>query len=300
MRNILILLISFLSYNSFAQELNCEVSIIVSSKLQTTSTDLEIIKDMESNIFEFMNNTRWTKDNFEIEERIHCNILITITDKSGSDGFIGKIQIKSTRPVFNTDYTTQVFNHVDQDFNVSYLRNSALLFSKEQYRNNLTSILAFYAYMIIAYDYDTFSLEGGSEYFKIAQTIATIAKSSGDSGWQSSAGKRKNRYWLVDNALQSLFTPLRKASYVYHRKGLDMMYTDMKNSRKEIIESLKLVDKVQRARVGSINVQIFITSKTDELVNLFSQAEMNEKNTVVNILKRINPTGSSKYQEILK
>jgi hypothetical protein len=301
MRNLyIILLVTLLTLKLGAQELNCQVSVINSPQLQMSATDLEVVKDMETNIYEFMNTTRWTKDNFEIEERINCNVLVTLTEKKGTDGFSGQIQIQSSRPVFNSDYNSQVFNFVDSDFNVVYLRNSALIFSLEQYRDNLTSILAYYAYMIIAYDYDTYSLEGGSEYFKKAQTIANLAKSSGDSGWESSAGKRKNRYWLVDNALQAMFKPLRQAYYKYHRQGFDIMHKDMENGRKEVLESLKLLDKVQRSRPGSINLQFFLSSKTDELVGLFSQAEMSEKNAAVNLLKRLDPASSSKYQEILK
>ena len=301
MRNLYILLVvAFLTLNAAAQELNCQVSVINSPQLQMSATDLEVVKDMETNIYEFMNTTRWTKDNFEIEERINCNVLVTLTEKKGTDGFSGQIQIQSSRPVFNTDYNSQVFNFVDTDFNVVYLRNSALIFSIEQYRDNLTSILAYYAYMILAYDYDSFSLEGGSEYFIKAQTVSNLAKSSGDSGWESSAVKRKNRYWLVDNALQAMFKPLRQACFKYHRQGFDVMHKDMVNGRKEVLESLKLLDKVQRSRPGSINLQIFLSSKTDELVGLFSQAEMSEKNAAVNLLKRLDPASSSKYQEILK
>jgi hypothetical protein len=301
MRNLLIIfIVSIFTKGVTAQELNCQVSVINSPQLQMSATDLEIIKDMETNIYEFINTTRWTKDNFEIEERINCNILITLTAKSGSDGFSGKIQIQSSRPVHNSAYNTTLFNFVDPDFDIIYLRGSAILFSIEQYRDNLSSILAYYAYMIIAYDYDSFSLEGGSEYFKKAQSIANQAKSSNDSGWDSSAGKRKNRYWLVDNAQQSLFQPLRQAYYNYHRLGFDLMQKDMPNARKEVLASLKLIDKVQRARPGSINVQIFLSSKTDELVSLFSQAEAKEKNTAVNLLKRMDPASASKYLEILK
>lgn len=300
MRNLFIIfIISIFTSSITAQELNCQVSVINSPKLQMSANDLEIIKDMETNIYEFINTTRWTKDNFEIEERINCNVLITLTAKTGTDGFSGKIQIQSSRPVHNSAYNTTLFNFVDSDFDVTYLRGSAILFSIEQYRDNLSSILAYYAYMILAYDYDSFSLEGGSNYFKKAQTIANLAKDSG-SGWDSSAGKRKNRYWLVDNAQQSLFKPLRKAYYNYHRLGFDMMQKDMPNARKEVLASLKLIDKVQRARPGSINVQIFLSSKTDELVSLFSQAEMKEKNAAVNLLKRMDPASSSRYQEILK
>jgi hypothetical protein len=258
-----------------------------------------VLKDLETNIYEFMNTTRWTNDIFEIEERIDCSILITISQIE-SDNYTGRIQVQSTRPVYNSSYNTTVFNTIDDDFNISYLRNSALLFSLQQYRNNLTSILGFYAYMILGYDYDTFSLEGGDQFFKNAQVIANLAKDSGDNGWAASAGKRRNRYWLVDNCLQSLFRPLREAYYKYHRLGLDMMYTDVVAGRSKIIEALKLVDKVQRARPGNFNVQVFMNAKSDELINIFSQAEIQEKNTAVNLLKRLDPAGSSKYQEILK
>jgi hypothetical protein len=296
---IIILISVFVLNTSQAQELNCQVSVINSPKLQLSATDLEVLKDMENNIYEFMNTTRWTKDVFEIEERINCSVLITITQKD-NDNMSGKIQVQSTRPVFNSSYNTTVFNTIDPDFNVTYLRNTTLLFSIEQYRNNLTSILGFYAYMILGYDYDTFSLEGGGQYFEYAQTISNLAKNSGDAGWAASSGKRRNRYWLVDNALQSLFKPLRKAYYIYHREGLDNMYNNPVEARKKILEALKQVDKVQRARPGNFNIQVFMNAKSDELINIFSQAEMTEKNAVVNILKRLDPSSSSKYQDILK
>jgi len=300
MNKYIVIIISLLAFNTLkAQELNCQVSVINTPKLQLSATDLEILKDMENNIYEFMNTTRWTKDVFEIEERINCSVLITITGKN-NDNLTGKIQVQSTRPVFNSSYNTTVFNTIDQDFNVAYLRNTTLLFSIEQYRNNLTSILGFYAYMILGYDYDTFSFEGGEKYFENAQTISNLAKNSGDPGWAASSGKRRNRYWLVDNALQSLFKPLRNAYYVYHREGLDAMYNNPVDARKKIIEALKFVDKVQRARPGNFNVQVFMNAKGDELISIFSQAEMSEKNTAVNLLKRLDPAGSSKYQEILK
>lgn len=298
-RYFIILLCVFALNKSQAQELNCQVSVINTPKLQLSATDLEVLKDMENNIYEFMNTTRWTKDVFEIEERINCSILITITQKD-NDNLTGKIQVQSTRPVFNSSYNTTVLNTIDGDFNVTYLRNTTLLFSIEQYRNNLTSILGFYAYMILGYDYDTFSLEGGEQYFEYAQTISNLAKNSGDAGWAASSGNRRNRYWLVDNALQSLFKPLRKAYYMYHREGLDLMYNKPVDARKKILEALKQVDKVQRARPGNFNIQVFMNAKSDELINVFSQAEMPEKNAAVNILKRLDPSGSSKYQDILK
>lgn len=283
-----------------AQELNCQISIIPSPSLQLGPVEKETFTELEQTIYDFMNNTKWTNDIFEIEERINCNILITVTDIPASTTYSGKIQIQSTRPVYNTSYNTTVFNHVDADFTINYLRNSAILpMSNYQYRDNLSAILSFYAYMILGYDYDSFSLKGGDQYFKAAQQIANNAKNSGDEGWSAAAGKKRNRFWMVDNVLQPVFEPLRDAYYNYHRKGLDNMYTDLVGGRATILEALQGLDKVQRSRPGSLNLQLFLTSKTNELIQLYSGAEMKEKNAVVSILKKLDPVNSSKYQEIL-
>ena len=299
MKKIVLIYFSLLSTFAFNQELNCQVSIIPAPGLQIGPVEKEIMTELEASIFDFMNNTRWTGDVFEIEERMNCQILITISEMPSAQTFNGKIQVQSSRPVFNSSYNTVLFNYEDSDFAFNYLRNSALLFSIDQYRDNLTSVLAFYAYMVLAYDYDSFELKGGSKYFNKAQLIANQAKNSGDPGWSASAGKRMNRYWMVDNALQSVFEPIRTVYYNYHRLGFDIMYDDMVNGRKVVLESLQQLDKVQRARPGSLNLQIFLTSKSAELINLFSQAEVSEKNAAVSVLKKLDPSNSSKYQEIL-
>lgn len=296
-------LITFISCVLFvvqarAQELNCEVSVISTPALQVGPVEKEIFTELQASIYDFMNNTRWTNDIFEIEERINMSILLTITDLPSTTSFEGKIQVQSTRPVYNTSYNSNLFNFVDSDLKFSFARNTALLFSIDQYRDNLTSILAFYAYIVLAYDYDSFSQEGGSPYFSKAQIVANNAKNSGDSGWQP-AGKQNNRYWLVDNALQSVFKPLRMAYYNYHRLGLDMMYNDVAAGRKVILESMESLSPIQRSRPGSLNLQVFLTSKANELIDLFSQSEVQEKNMAVSILKRLDPANSSKYQEIL-
>lgn len=283
-----------------AQELNCQVSIITTPALQVGPVEKETFKELEQAIYDFMNTTKWTNDIFEIEERINCNILITITDIPATTTYSGKIQIQSTRPVFNTSYNSTVFNHVDGDFSINYLRNSAILpMSNYQYRDNLSAILSFYAYMILGYDYDSFSAKGGDQHFKAAQQIANNAKNSGDQGWSASAGKKRNRFWLVDNVLQPVFSPLRDAYYSYHRVGMDQMYADQGMARKTILSALQGLDKVQRSRPGNMNLQLFLVSKTDELINIFSQSEMKEKNAAVSILKKLDPSNSSRYQEIL-
>jgi len=284
------------------QEFNCQITVVSTPAMSPTANELEVFQDLENNIKEFMNTTVWTDDVFEIEERINLTILITLSDKNGTDGFGGTIQFQATRPVFNTSYNTITFNHIDKDFNIIYLRNTALLFSIDRYRSNLTSILAFYSYMILGYDYDSFSLLGGTDYFVKAQQIANNAKQFlPDSDWDpKKKGSRNTRFYLVDNAIQSLFEPIRTSYYKYHRQGLDVMYDSPDEARKIILSSITALDKVQRARPGSLNLQVFFNTKSGELIDLFSQAtDARQKNTAVNILKRLDPINASKYEKIL-
>lgn len=286
--------------SSTAQELNCQVTVQASPSLQISAVDKEIFESMQTTIFEFMNNTKWTNDMYEIEERINCNVLITITEMPSSDTYGGQIQIQSSRPTFNSSYNSQVFNFVDPDFQIVYQRNAVLLFQLDQFRNNLTSVLAFYAYMILGYDYDSFALEGGDKWFNKAQQIVLNAQTSGYTGWNSSERSRRNRYWLVDNALHQIFKPLRKCFYVYHREGIDKLYENADQARKTIFNSIAELNKVHASKPGSPNVAIFLTNKVDEITNIYAEADMQQKNQIVNVLKRIDPANSSKYQAILK
>jgi hypothetical protein len=299
----LVVLIFILCGNMLgAQEFNCQITVTSTPAMSPTANELEVFQDLENNIKEFMNTTVWTDDFFEIEERINLSILITLSEKNGTDGYGGTIQFQATRPVYNTAYNTITFNHIDKDFNITYLRNTALLFSIDRYRSNLTSMLAFYAYMILGYDYDSFSLKGGTDFFIKAQQIANNAKQYlPDSDWDpKKKGNRNTRYYLVDNAIQSLFEPIRTTYYNYHRLGLDIMYDNPEEARKVILQSITALDRVQRARPGSLNLQVFFNTKSGELINLFSQAsDARQKNTAVNILKRLDPINASKYEDIL-
>ncbi len=292
-----LLLVSVFRMN--AQELNCQVSIISDARLELTTVDQEMITELENTIYEFMNNTQWTKDKFTVEERINCNIQLQINEVPVTGTFSGSLQIQSSRPAFNSSYNTTVFNCQDDDIRFTYSRGAALLYAPNQYRDELSSVLAFYAYYIIGMDYDSFSSRGGTDYFTTAQEIVTNAQSSTATGWKSSDRGKNNRYWLVDNALHELFSPLRDCNYEYHRKGIDMLYEDKVAARSNIEAALSRLVKVTATRPSSLNVLNFIQAKTNELKSMYSDAEMKEKNEIVNLLKRIDPANSSKYQEIL-
>ena len=291
--------IFFLFPSGKAQELNCQVSIITNAKLEITSVEREVLDQLENTIYELMNNTQWTEDKFEIEERINCNLQLQINEIPTSGVFSGFLQVQSSRPAFNSSYNTTLFNFQDNDIAFSFSRNSILIYAQNQYRDELTSILAFYAYFVIAMDYDSFSKKGGTKYFSVAQQIVSNAQTSGAKGWKSNEKGKKNRYWLVDNALHELFNPLRECNYEYHRLGIDVLYDDKIKGRKSIYNSLSKLMKVTATRPNSLNLLNFLQAKTNELKNLYEDAEMKEKNDVVLLLKRIDPANSSKYQEIL-
>jgi hypothetical protein len=282
-----------------AQELNCQVSVITDARLEITSVEKEVFDQLKQTIFDMMNTTQWTKDKFKVEERINCNLQLQINSIPRPGTYSGFIQIQSTRPGFNSSYNTTVFNFQDDDITFDYSRNAVLVYAPNQYRDNLTSILAFYAYFIIGMDYDTFSLKGGSPYFSEAQQIVSNAQSSNAPGWRSNEAGKRNRFYLVDNVLHQLFEPLRECNYEYHRKGVDKLYDDKAAGRKSIYDALSKLTKVVATRPNSVNLLNFVQAKQTELKNLYADAEVKDKNEIVNLLKKLDPTNASKYQDIL-
>lgn len=300
MKLIGILVLFFAGMSSaWGQELNCKVTIVTNAKLEITTVEKEIFEQLEQTIYELMNNTQWTSDKFEVEERINCNLQLQIDEVPAQGTYKGSLQVQSSRPALNSSYNTTLFNFQDGDITFSYSRNAVLVYAPNQYRDNLTSILGFYAYYIIGMDYDSFSKNGGTKYFNLAQQVVSNAQASGAEGWRSNETGKNNRYWLVDNALHELFSPLRECLYEYHRLGIDKMYEDKIEARKAVYNAMNKLVKVVATRPNSLNLINFVNAKSNELKNLFADAETREKNDIVNLLKRIDPANSSKYQEIL-
>lgn len=289
-----------LSLKGYSQELNCQVSIIVDNQIPVTSVEKEVFDQLKQMVFDFMNNTKWTKDKFKIEERINCNIQIQISSIPQTGTYSGSLQVQSSRPAYNSTYNTTLLNFQDDNLTFNFTRNSILVYAPNQYRDELTAILAFYAYFIIGMDYDSFSPSGGTPYFTEAQQIVGLAQSSGSPGWSSSDGKKNNRFFLVDNILHQLYEPMRTCLYQYHRNGIDMLYDNPTQARKNMFQALNNLTKVASARPNSINMLNFLQAKLVELKSIFAEAEANEKNEIVNLLKKIDPANSSKYQAIVE
>jgi hypothetical protein len=288
------------SSTSISQELNCKVTIVADAKLELSTVDQEVVAQLKQTMEDMMNNTQWTKDKFKVEERINCALQLQLKEKSGSNGFSGSLQVQSSRPAFNSSYNTTLLNFLDENVAFSYSRNAILIYAPNQFRDNLTSILAFYAYFIIGMDYDSFSLKGGTSYFNEAQQIVSLAQSSGAAGWKSNESNKRNRFWLVDNVLHQLFEPLRECNFMYHRKGIDKLYDDKIAARKQMFDALNKLNTVIQTRPNSINLINFAQAKRLELKEICADAETKEKTDLVNLMKKIDPSNATKYDEILQ
>ena len=282
-----------------SQELNCQVDVIVDNKVEVNSTEKEILDQLERTVADFMNNTTWTKDKFNIEERINCIVRIQIKSIPSTGNYSGSMSVQSNRPAFHSNYNSVLFNFQDEDMQISFSRNTLLQYAQNQFKDNLTSILAFYAYFIIGMDYDSFSPKGGTSYFTEAQQIVSTAQSVGFAGWKSSETGKKNRFWLVDNILHQIYEPLRDCNYAYHRKGIDKLYDDKVAAKKAMFDALNKLRPIIQQRPNNVNVQNFLYDKFMEFKNVLSDSEIKEKTDFVNLLKKLDSGNSSRYTEIL-
>ncbi len=277
-----------------AQELRCNVSISA-QKIQGANQNL--FRTMQSDIYEFMNTRKWTEHVYTYDEKIRCNIMIRLDEQISADEFKGSIQVQLIRPVFNSSYESTVLNIKDNDFRCKYVEFQPLEFNETSNRDNLTNILAFYAYVILGFDYDTFSLEGGTEFFSKAQAIVNNSQNVQEKGWKSFESER-NRYWLMENILNKSYSDYRKCMYNYHRNGLDLMADKTEQGRSNIADSLKDLQKVFRRRPSTYIMQMFFDAKSDELVKIFSNSYPDERNRVLTILNEIDPSNGTKYEQI--
>ncbi len=285
----------FTIHYSFAQDLNCSISV---TSPQIQQTDKKIFETLQKAINEFVRNRKWTNYTFKPEERIDCNMLINITNRISTEEFQGTIQIQARRPIYKSSYNSVLLNYIDKDFQFKYQETQPLNFDEATHVSNLTSVLAFYINIIIGLDFDTFSLYGGTQYFNNAQTIVNNAQNDPGKGWKSFESM-KNRYWLVENLLNQSYKPFREFLYKYHRQGMDVMYDNMQKGRQSVLDGFELLKKVNNEKPGLFIMNLLSFAKVDEYVNIFSSAPQNEKDIAVKILKEIDPANSSKYSNIL-
>jgi hypothetical protein len=299
MKKILFLLVCCLwLIPCFAQDFRCTVSVNAD---QIQLTDKSIFKKLENSIREFMNNRKWSADKVQDNERIDCTITIVVSEFAQPGSFKATAQIQSRRTVYGSNYNSQVFNFSDENWFFNYNEFQPLEYFDGQNLSNLTSLLAYYSYVILGLDYDTFSPEGGKPYFSKAQNIVNLCQNSNEPGWKANENKStRNRFALIDNIFNPRFQPLRKVYYNYHRLGLDMMSKNVEEARATIVKTLQEVQKVYKLAPNSIFLKTFFDAKSDEMVNIFKGLPTNaEKQKVIDILSQIDFANANKYQKIL-
>jgi len=293
MRKLLILLVFFATSFGFSQELNCNV--VVDAQL-TGNENFQIFKTLETQLREFVNKTQWTKRKFKPQERIDCNIVITVTEQDG-ENFKASIQVQSSRPVFDSSYTTPIYNINDKDFSFQYLEFQTLVYNENQYESNLISVLGFHINMLIGLDAESFAKDGGAPYFKQAQRIVNFSQQENYKGWKLEDGLQ-SRFALIDNILSQTFSDFRTVMYNYHRKGLDLMSVNQKDAKNEIALSLAFFRKMNANRPNSYLARVFFDAKAEEIEQIFSSGPNVDVTKLIDLLNRVAPTHASKWRNI--
>lgn len=292
---LIVLFISAISLLSSAQELNCRVEVNTS---QLEGTNKSIFETLQSAINEYVNTNKWTDAQFSPNERIECTLFFNITEYDASDGkMTGSLQVQAIRPVYNSSYTTTLLNFKDSKVDFTYIENEPLIYNENNMESQLTQILNFYIYLILAIDFDSFSLHGGEPYFEKLATIVQQAQSSGESGWKAFEDT-KNRSAVLSAFTDPSTRQLRDLTYQYHLQGLDQMSVSPDKGRKTIDATLDILYAIYSVSPMSVGLSLFKDAKLDELVNIYSKATPEEREHAVKILSTLYPTDNDRIQKI--
>ncbi|MCX6181549.1 MAG: DUF4835 family protein [Bacteroidetes bacterium] len=226
-------------------------------------------------------------------------MFLTINSAPTTDQFTSTLQIQVFRPIYGTSYKSMLLDINDNDFSFSYTPSQTLDYSDNEYISNLTAVLAYYAYVVIGYDYDSFSLKGGSDYFSKAQNIINNAQSSSAQGWKANDGN-KNRYWLMENIMNEIYEPIRVCNYKYHRLGLDVMSKETEKGRQSITDALKLLEALILRKPNSYSVKVFFDAKNQEIINLYKDDSVKDKQEMLDFLVKIDPGNGNRYNKIMQ
>lgn len=291
-----LLFLAFTSLCANAQELNMRVQILAPTVNNANKRNLDVI---QNTIRDFMNNNKFTNETYLPQERIDCNLIINITAWDGNANYTAEAQIQSSRPVYGSSYATTLLNMADKDFSFTFNEGQSLDFSDQTYINNLSSLLGFYAYTIIGLDKDSFSKLGGTPYYQKALSLINLAQANGGKGWRAADGLR-NRYWLNENQLSSTYKTLRNFIYEYHLNGLDKLQGNLNSGTKGIFSSLSDLKQIDQQKQGAIFPNIYFAAKAEEITNVLSLSDPQEKMKAYNLLIDIDPANTSKYDGLKK
>lgn len=290
---LLFIVVATAAFSVKAQELNCTVAIDAE---QTGQPNLQIFKTLETQLREFVNNTKWTDREYKNQERIDCNMSLIISSYDGTT-FTGTLQIQSSRPAFGSTYDTPVYNYFDRQLSFDYKEYEPLAFNLNSFGSNLVSVVAFHVYTIIGLDADTFELNGGIPYFEIAKQITNTAASGNYVGWRSTDGNQ-SRYRYNDALLSSVYKEFHDVMYQYHRKGIDIMESDQKAAKQQISDAINILKGINDRRPNSFLVRTFFDAKSDEIQAIFSGGPQVDITKLVENLNKMAPTKQSNWSEI--
>jgi len=292
-----ILLVLFFRTAS-AQQLNFTVTI---NSDRANTQEREVFDNMKTSFEQFLNNRNWIDDEFTAQERIKGNLLITINEMPSVGLFNATVQVQTIRPVYGSNYESLLFNFADRSWTFEYVESQPLEFNRFGFLDNISSLLAFYAYVAIGLDYDSFSERGGDAYFEIANNIVSNAQKSPRPGWDQNPSDRRNRYWLANDLYGSqVMVPIRDAYYFYHRRGLDLLSSKPEEAFANILQAIKLISEANSAQPNSILTIVFMDAKSDEISKILKNASLEIRTEAVEILLKVDPNNARKYNDILK
>ena len=293
MRKLLLIASIFIGFNAMSQELNCD--LVVNAQL-TGNQNVQVFKTLERQLTEFINNTKWTNKTFAQNERINCSMVINVNSYD-SDTFQASLQIMSSRPVFNSSYSTPVYNFNDKDFNFRYQEFQNINFNPNQFQSNLVSVIAFHIYVMLGMDADSFELNGGTPYYQQARTIMSYSQGSNFRGWKPEDGLQ-SRFVLIDNLLSPTYKEFRSTLYNYHLRGLDTMHLDQRNAKQKISDALGGLETMNNRRPNSFLLRVFFDAKAEEIEDIFTDGPSISITDLVASLTRLAPNHSDKWRNI--
>jgi len=294
MRKFLVIGLLFFGLNVSAQELNCVVYI---NSAEIGISNKKIFDTMQNDIFEYLNNTKWTSSVYKTHERIDCSLTINILEVISAKSFRGSLQLQISRPVYNSTYSTSILNFNDNNISFTYEEFQPLVYNENNFDSNLVSILTFYAYTILGYQADTFGYKGGENFFKLAENVVNVAQQGGGVGWNRIDGNY-TRYQLNENLLSPVYEQYRKTMYEYHILGLDRMVDNSRDAKEVISKSIQDLQKLYNDRPNTFLIRVFFDTKGDEIVDIYSDVPRIDTSQLREVLSRIYSSYEEKWKEI--
>jgi hypothetical protein len=277
-----------------AQDFRCAISI---NSQRIAGTNVEKFNSLQQQLYSFVNDRKWCQYTLKMDERFECSILINLEKQSG-DTYDANMTVQLQRPVYKSSYKTTILNFIDKSVRFTYVDGETLEYAEGSNFSQLTSLVAFYLNLLLAVDFDTFSLYGGTPYFNKCHDILNLNQSATEPGWQSVEPGQANRYWLMENFTNNAYSKFRDFFYQYHRLGLDVMADTPDAGRAAILEALRLLQQVNQQRTALYLMTIIAQTKQQEIINVFKEGSPSEKQTVIQIMRQIDPSNASKYEVI--